>query len=95
MLSFQGDQRLGDSSSVAVGGLRTRFGHGFDEFALAHADGCYARLLARLAKTDVLVLDDWGLAEVGPRERRDLTSQSSLYGLARPQQRSLPALRCE
>lgn len=44
----------------------------FDELALAHADGSYPRLLATLAKTDVLILDDWGLAAVGPRERRDL-----------------------
>ena len=44
----------------------------FDELALAHADGSYPRLLARLAKIEVLILDDWGLAPVGPRERRDL-----------------------
>ncbi|MFO7564269.1 MAG: ATP-binding protein [Enhygromyxa sp.] len=30
------------------------------------------RLLATLAKTDVLILDDWGPAAVGPPERRDL-----------------------
>ncbi len=54
----------------------------FHELALAHADGSYARLLARLAKTDVLVLDDWGLAEVGPRERRDLNEiMDDRYGL--------------
>jgi len=44
----------------------------FDELNLAHADGTYARLLARLAKVDVLVLDDWGLAPLNERERRDL-----------------------
>lgn len=44
----------------------------FDELRIAHADGSYPRLLARLAKADVLVLDDWGLAEVGPSQRRDL-----------------------
>ena len=44
----------------------------FDELALAHADGSYPRLLTKLAKTDVLVLDDWGLVQVGARERRDL-----------------------
>lgn len=31
----------------------------FEELALAHADGSYMRLLARFAKADVLVLDDW------------------------------------
>jgi DNA replication protein DnaC len=44
----------------------------FDELALARADGSYARLLARFAKTDVLVLDDWGLVPVKDIERRDL-----------------------
>ncbi len=44
----------------------------FDELALAHADGSYPRLLTKLAKADVLVLDDWGVVPVGDRERRDL-----------------------
>ena len=44
----------------------------FDELALAHADGSYSQLLARLAKVDVLVIDDWGLAPVKEQERRDL-----------------------
>src|SRR5437870_4015730 len=33
----------------------------FEELSLAHADGSYARLLARFARTDVLVLDDWAM----------------------------------
>ncbi len=44
----------------------------FDELMLARADGTYRRLLAKLAKLDVLVIDDWGLAPVGEQERRDL-----------------------
>lgn len=44
----------------------------FDELALAHADGTYPRFLAKLAKVDVLVLDDWGLVPLGETERRDL-----------------------
>ncbi len=44
----------------------------FDELTLARADGTYARLLARLARIDVLVIDDWGLVPVAERERRDL-----------------------
>ncbi|WP_437606444.1 IS21-like element helper ATPase IstB [Sorangium sp. So ce834] len=43
-----------------------------EELALAHADGTYTRLLGRLAKIDVLVLDDWGLAPLKDQERRDL-----------------------
>jgi len=44
----------------------------FDELTLARADGSYATLLARFARTDVLLLDDWGLAPVNDVERRDL-----------------------
>jgi DNA replication protein DnaC len=43
-----------------------------EELLLAHADGTYTRLLARIAKVDVLVLDDWGLAPLREQERRDL-----------------------
>ncbi len=44
----------------------------FDELALARADGTYARLLGRMARTDVLVIDDWGLVPATEPERRDL-----------------------
>jgi len=44
----------------------------FHELALVHADGTYPRFLAKLARIDVLVLDDWGLVPVGDTERRDL-----------------------
>jgi DNA replication protein DnaC len=47
----------------------TRF---FDELALARADGSYPRLLARLARVDVLVLDDWGMSPIRDAERRDM-----------------------
>src|SRR5437667_7378849 len=43
----------------------------FHELALARADGTYVRLLANLARLDVLVVDDWGLAPVQDPERRD------------------------
>ena len=43
-----------------------------EELTLAHADGSYANLLARLARVDVLVIDDWGLAPPKDQERRDL-----------------------
>jgi DNA replication protein DnaC len=42
------------------------------EMALAKADGSYPKLLARLAKTELLILDDFGLAALGDTERRDL-----------------------
>lgn len=42
------------------------------ELNIARGDGSFPRLLARWAKTDVLILDDWGLAPLGPQERQDL-----------------------
>ena len=47
-------------------------GLGFDELRLARADGTYGRLLGKLARMDVLLLDDWGLAPPQDQERRDL-----------------------
>ena len=44
----------------------------FDELALARADGTYARVLAKIARTDVLVLDDWGLTPPREAEKHDL-----------------------
>jgi DNA replication protein DnaC len=39
---------------------------------VARADGTYGRLLGKLARMDVLLLDDWGLAPPQDQERRDL-----------------------
>jgi DNA replication protein DnaC len=44
----------------------------FDELRLARADGSYPRVLARLARLDVLVIDDFAIAPVAESERRDL-----------------------
>jgi DNA replication protein DnaC len=43
-----------------------------DELSIGHADGRYAKLLKQLARIDVLVLDDWGLAMLNDVHRRDL-----------------------
>ncbi len=43
-----------------------------DELALARVEGSHARLLAKLAKFDVLVLDDWGLGVPKDSQRHDL-----------------------
>ena len=40
--------------------------------ALAHADGSYPNVLARFARIDVLVLDDWGLTSLTEAQRQDL-----------------------
>ena len=44
----------------------------FEELALARADGSYAKLLARLARTDVLLIDDWALSPARDADRHDL-----------------------
>jgi DNA replication protein DnaC len=44
----------------------------FDELRLARADGSYPRLLARIAKMDVLVLDDFAIVPLTDEARRDL-----------------------
>ncbi len=44
----------------------------FEELALARADGRYLKLVTALAKVEVLVLDDWGLALLDDERRRDL-----------------------
>lgn len=44
----------------------------FQILELARGDGSYARLLASLEKTELLILDDWGLAPMDEPQRRDL-----------------------
>ena len=44
----------------------------FHALALARADGTYTRLLAKLARVDVLLLDDFGLTPLQEAERRDV-----------------------
>jgi DNA replication protein DnaC len=43
-----------------------------EELHLAHGDGRFPKLMAGLAKTDLIVLDDWGLAKLDAEQRRDL-----------------------
>ena len=42
------------------------------QLAVGRGDGSYTRLLARLAKLDLLAIDDWMLAPLRDAERRDL-----------------------
>jgi IstB-like ATP binding protein len=44
----------------------------FDTLALARGDGHHARLLKSLARVELLILDDWGLAPMTAEQRRDL-----------------------
>lgn len=43
-----------------------------NELLVARADGTLSKLLSKLAKTDLLILDDWGIAPLADQERRDL-----------------------
>jgi DNA replication protein DnaC len=44
----------------------------FPELALAQGDGTYPTVLARFARVDVLILDDWGLVGFKEAQRHDL-----------------------
>jgi DNA replication protein DnaC len=44
----------------------------FHELRLARADGTYSRLLARFARVNVLVIDDFGLAPLDDHDKQDL-----------------------
>ena len=39
---------------------------------MAKGDGRYPKLMAALAKTALLILDDWGLASLSDENRRDI-----------------------
>ena len=43
-----------------------------EELRILHGNGGFTRWLAALARTDVLVLDDWGLAALDSAARADL-----------------------
>jgi len=43
-----------------------------EALSLAHGEGRFPRLIQQLAKTDLLVLDDWGLEKMNLSQRNDL-----------------------
>lgn len=43
----------------------------FDDLMLARATGTHVRLLGKLARMQVLAIDDWGLRAIGEQERHD------------------------
>jgi DNA replication protein DnaC len=51
--------------------LHKRTSELFRELAVAHADGSFGRLLLKLSRTDVLLLDDFAMAPFKDTERRD------------------------
>jgi DNA replication protein DnaC len=42
-----------------------------EDLKLAHADGSFVKLLGRISRTQVLIVDDWGLAPLSDSQRRD------------------------
>ena len=72
--------------------LPTRCRASLQELALAHADGSYTALLARLARVDVLVLDDWGLGAVTDGSARTC-SRCSRIATARARRSSRASCR--
>lgn len=52
--------------------LYKRFVRLLEEFEIAREDGSLPKLRAQLAKVRLLILDDWGMAPLTPRNRHDL-----------------------
>lgn len=52
--------------------LYTRLPRLLEDLRIAHGDGRYPKLMASLAKLDLLVLDDWGLTPPSETDRREL-----------------------
>ncbi len=44
----------------------------FEELGLAHGDRRFTKLMSAIAKTDLIILDDWGLTKLTAEQRRDL-----------------------
>ena len=68
--------RLGPSS-LSSGPLRTLSARTavvrvFEELGLCHADGSFRKRLAAIAKVDLVLIDDFAISPIGPRERNDL-----------------------
>jgi DNA replication protein DnaC len=52
--------------------LYKRFPRLMHELQVARGEGTYGKALNKFARTQLLVIDDWGLAPLGDRERRDM-----------------------
>ncbi len=63
-----GQQACRDGSSV----LYLRLPRLLQEMPTAKGDGRYAKVLAALAKTDLIILDDWGLVQFEDASRHDV-----------------------
>lgn len=57
---------------MAITTLYYRVARLIEMLRLSHADGSYSRLLEKLAKVQLLILDDWGIDQLDRQARRDL-----------------------
>ncbi|PIU26114.1 MAG: AAA family ATPase [Candidatus Aquicultor secundus] len=67
--------------ACALGNAACRQGHSsfyiraprlFSELKIARADGSYVKLLNKLAKTKLLIIDDWGISPLSDSQRNDI-----------------------
>ncbi|QGA50153.1 ATP-binding protein [Pseudomonas brassicacearum] len=77
ILQLGSGQWLRDGLNLIIGGptgvgKTLRLPRLMEELGLAHGDGRFAKLMAGYAKTDLLILDDWGLAPFTAAQRRDM-----------------------
>ena len=70
--TFLGAALAESACRMGMRALCTRVPRLLHELAVAHADGSYHDVLARLARLDVLVLDDFLIGPLKDQERRDL-----------------------
>ncbi|CAI8741378.1 hypothetical protein EMIT0324P_170010 [Pseudomonas chlororaphis] len=70
-MQLSSGQWLCDGLNLIIGGP-TGVGKTWLACALAHGDDRFAKLMACYAKTDLLILDGWGLAPFTAAQRRDM-----------------------
>lgn len=70
--TFLGSALAHSACRHGLSALCTRVPRLLNEMAIAHADGSFAQILARLSKLDLLVLDDFLIGPIKDQERRDL-----------------------
>ena len=46
-----------------------------EELHIAHGDGSFGRRLATIGRTDVLLIDDWGISPLNQSQRADLLEE--------------------
>ena len=67
--------------ACAIGNQACRRGHStryvrlprlLEQLRISHGDGSYTRLMTQLQKTELLILDDWGMQPLDAAQRQDL-----------------------